>query len=229
MKKQNELQQAINMAFTNAISIIENLGETTGLTLTKPSFIYKTLEPSKMEAANDLASQIHGLYLLNFFEQDNKAMIKISGMNGQYILPASIDVLTVMKKHYSKAWGQCEKVGPDKKITEKIQQENIKKIESIKPSFRPQRAKVKAEKRPIKKEIKLRLNNETFEKVRSGQLNFIRHGFSKNKKYMRLFEDINNIELLNENKTQSIMRKFKSIVITEENNKQIFKIEMECC
>lgn len=74
--------------------------------------------------------------------------------------------------------------------------------------------------------IQLRLKNETFDKVCSGELSTIRHGYSKNKKYQRLFKDIDNVQLFNEDRSKSCFRKFGTIDITEENNKLIFKLEL---
>lgn len=74
--------------------------------------------------------------------------------------------------------------------------------------------------------INLRLNNNIFDKILRGETKIIRHGFSKNKKYSRLFGVIKEIELFNEARTESIIRAFKSIETIEENGKLIFKLEI---
>lgn len=76
-------------------------------------------------------------------------------------------------------------------------------------------------------EVNLRVNNECFEEILNYKRNFITHGFSSNKKYLRLFNHSGVITLYNENKTQSIIKQFISIVIEYINNKKSFKLIFE--
>jgi hypothetical protein len=128
MKKKNELQQAVDFTMQNAISIIENLGETTGLTPIKPSFIFKKLETNKIETANESASQMHGAYIFRFFEKDEQVLIKITGKNSCYILPANNDCLITMKKQIVRAWGQCKEEDSIIKQKEELKQEQSKSV-----------------------------------------------------------------------------------------------------
>jgi hypothetical protein len=73
--------------------------------------------------------------------------------------------------------------------------------------------------------IQLRLKDDTFLKVQSGELSEIRHGYSKNKKYLRIFS-ARVVQLFNSNKTQSVIKNISCAIITTENNHKIFKISL---
>jgi len=74
-------------------------------------------------------------------------------------------------------------------------------------------------------DIELKVKSTSFENIKKGTLNYIQHGYSKNKKYTRLFGNIQNLIFRDELTSEKITRIFKSISIFEENQKKYFKIE----
>jgi hypothetical protein len=79
----------------------------------------------------------------------------------------------------------------------------------------------------MKNEI-FKLTEKCFLSIKNGN-NHIRHGYSKNKKYLRLFQiQKNEIILLKNEKTGEIIEKlFKSIKVFEIDNKSIFEVTFE--
>ncbi len=76
-------------------------------------------------------------------------------------------------------------------------------------------------------DITLKVLKSTFDKIKNGQIDYIQHGFSKNKKYMRLFKPIEVVTLVNSETGEMIQKIFKSISIIDlENNKKVFKIQL---
>lgn len=77
-------------------------------------------------------------------------------------------------------------------------------------------------------DIKIKVKEDTFCMISSGERTFIQHGFSKNKKYTRLFNNpIENIMLVAEESKQTINKQFKSIQIIPIDDKFIFQIDFE--
>ncbi len=70
----------------------------------------------------------------------------------------------------------------------------------------------------------LKITNDCFNLIKSGERKTIRHGYSKNKKYTRLFNGLSEILLRNELTGEILIRHFKSIDIILENTKKIIEI-----
>lgn len=73
-------------------------------------------------------------------------------------------------------------------------------------------------------DILLKVTDKCFSEINNGK-NSIKHGYSKNKKYKRLFQKIEKIELKNEITGETILKEFKNIKILEKDNKKYFEIE----
>jgi hypothetical protein len=107
MKSKNELQKAINLAFTQIINIVDSLGESFACDVKKDGRIwFKKLHVESIDKANDAAKEMHGLYAFNFFNKEGLVMVKIVSNNGLYYVPANTGSLICLKKECSKAWGQ---------------------------------------------------------------------------------------------------------------------------
>jgi hypothetical protein len=68
-------------------------------------------------------------------------------------------------------------------------------------------------------EVNLKVKKDTFDKIESGILNSIKHGFSKNKKYSRLFcNPIESVTLICDETKRVLIKQFKSIetIITKD-------------
>jgi hypothetical protein len=78
-------------------------------------------------------------------------------------------------------------------------------------------------------EIILKVTTNTFGAIKKGILNEIKHGYSKNKKYLRLFDlkQSDKIVLKDEQTFELIKKTFKSISIIEINDKKVFKLIFE--
>jgi hypothetical protein len=77
-------------------------------------------------------------------------------------------------------------------------------------------------------DINLKLKHETFLKIKTGEQTFIRHGFSKNKKYARLFSGLfSEITLFSEGTKETCIVKFKSIETMLIDEKWIFQINFK--
>lgn len=74
-------------------------------------------------------------------------------------------------------------------------------------------------------DINLKVKRSTFEKIITGQIDHIRHGFSHNKKYSRLFENqIEKIILTCDETGRVVEKKFKSISTIILNDKKHIQI-----
>jgi hypothetical protein len=73
-------------------------------------------------------------------------------------------------------------------------------------------------------DIKIKVTEQLFNEIENGK-KFLRHGFSKNKKHIRLFENvINNITIFTEKSKRTCIKKFRSIKIDEKDGKKYFEI-----
>lgn len=72
-------------------------------------------------------------------------------------------------------------------------------------------------------DIELKITETCFNEIIEGK-NFIKHGFSKNKKYNRLFGDIDKLKLISAETKREINKIFQSIDIIFEKEKKYFKI-----
>lgn len=107
MKSKNELQKAINLAFTQIINIVDSLGESFACDVKKDGKLwFKKLHIESIDKANDAAKEMHGHYTFNFLNKEGLVMVKIFSDNGLYYVPANTDSLICLKKECSKAWGQ---------------------------------------------------------------------------------------------------------------------------
>lgn len=74
-------------------------------------------------------------------------------------------------------------------------------------------------------DITLKVTESLFDEIQNNDKKIIRHGYSKNKKYQRLFEKIiENITLISCKEKRSIVKMFKSIRVDEFEGKKIIEI-----
>jgi len=78
-------------------------------------------------------------------------------------------------------------------------------------------------------EVNLRVKMNRFNEIKQLQRSHIDHGYSKNKKYQRLFKMEKNqlIKLLNEDKSDCIEVRFKKIFTQEKEGKKTIVIIFE--
>jgi len=72
----------------------------------------------------------------------------------------------------------------------------------------------------------IKINDITFDKIEKGEINYIIHGYSMNKKYISL-QFCKELLFVNVSKTKSIIKNLKILSIFEMNNKKYFKLEFE--
>jgi len=74
-------------------------------------------------------------------------------------------------------------------------------------------------------DVTLKVTENLFDEITNSDKKIIRHGYSKNKKYQRLFENnIENITLISCKEKRSIIKQFKSIQVLEIEGKKIIEI-----
>jgi hypothetical protein len=72
----------------------------------------------------------------------------------------------------------------------------------------------------------LKVTNDCFKLIKSGQKELIHHSFSRNKKYTRLFNDISHVLLKNEITGEILRRGLVCIRVVEEGGKKFFEIKL---
>jgi hypothetical protein len=77
-------------------------------------------------------------------------------------------------------------------------------------------------------DIKLKITEDCFEKINNNLIKYIRHGFSKNKKYTRLFENkIESILLISDKTGREINKKFDSVRTFDNSGKKFIEISFK--
>jgi outer membrane receptor for Fe3+-dicitrate len=76
--------------------------------------------------------------------------------------------------------------------------------------------------------ITLKVSEQAFDEINTGQRFTLEHGFSCNKKYLRLFNPgINDVTLIASKTKRTLTKKFKCITVFDENNKRFFEISLQ--
>ena len=74
--------------------------------------------------------------------------------------------------------------------------------------------------------IKIKVTEDTFGKIARNSIKIVTHGFSRNIKYMRLFDAKNEeITFISDKFKTEIKRKFQSISIFEKDGKKFFELK----
>lgn len=76
-------------------------------------------------------------------------------------------------------------------------------------------------------DITIKVNSFSFNEIKEGIKTELKHGYSKNKKYDRLFKKIDKLFLKNENTFEVIVKNFVEIDIVEEKEKKYFILKFK--
>lgn len=80
----------------------------------------------------------------------------------------------------------------------------------------------------IIQEFNVKVNENVFSEIISGNIYELRHGYSKNKKFTRLFEnEVINVRIICSKTRQYIIKKFISAITEIADNKKIIKLKFQ--